>query len=550
MSTSDEVCHKLKVLLQLSVSLYTFELVLCLYKLGQHQLSESDEKLLLPLRPPKYSSYDMNRRCLPGTRVQLIRDVMQWSLSTDRDAGRLFCLHGVAGCGKSSVAASVASELEHENVSSYSFFCKRDDPERRDPVRILHAIAYYLAKAVEPYSTALLRELRKDSTILDKPLQNQFNSLLVERIKELPSSASLGLVVFVIDALDECEESDVISTFLMELVGLAPWVKFIVTSRPLPGLHEKLESAGRLTTSCDLFTISAEDDILLYTKEQFKCDRRLAVLREDIDSNDIEKLAQKALGLFIWISVVCSYIGRLKLGKLAEFRRILNSKGASDPEKRLDELYLQVLRRAAGSDGTSINKYGVRIIVGLVNVTSRNRALPAGALLAFRPDGLGSQAEWMDLLRDLGSVLTTDPQTGTIRVSHESFLDFLGDESRAQEFWTEPNQLERIVAERCMQIMLSELKFNICGVQASEVPKDLKVDKHIPRELQYSSLYWLDHLSKCAPTCTTEERIQHLLRSIFCQAKALYWLEALSLLSELKAACGILQKFGDMLKVC
>ena len=504
------------------------------------------------LDPPENSWYDESRCCLTGTREDVIKRILDWSTS-ESDSSRLYWLYGVAGCGKSSVATSVAQELQRQKVLSFSFFCTRDGPERRRAVRIIRSLAYYLAKAIEPFRKILLRILGKDSSVLGWPTRNQIKALLVDPLEEISGSTSPEMIVIVLDALDECDENEIVSESLVKITELAPWIRLIVTSRPLQGIRESLESSGALMTAHDLFSTSAEEDILVYTKHRFEVDRNLATLRSVVTSEEIKELSRKASGLFIWIAVVCSFISQRKFGRPKLFRDILRSANMSDSEKQLDELYMQVLKDASGSDQIAANTDDVRLILGLIYVTSKNRPLPIEVLYAFRPnDYSGLQSEWEEMMRDFGSVLITDNRTRAIRVCHESFLDFLGDRSRSERFWASPKELEAMMTETCLRIMLSGLKFNICKMETSHLPngsQDLRINEQIPGELQYSCLFWLEHLSRCMTGLASLDPFRETLRKLLCRETSLYWLEVLSLLSELREAVIILQSFTDMLQV-
>src|ERR1700677_937559 len=106
-----------------------------------------------------------------------------------------------------------------------------------------------------------------------------------------------------------------------------------------------------------------------------------------------------------------------------------------------------------------------------------------------------------------------------------------------------------IMAQRCFSIMKADLKFNICGLQSShqrndEIP-DLK--QHIPEELQYSAVYWLDHLSRSGGP-RNDGKVGVAYEFLY-HTRLFYWLEVLSVVSEINAAVQILQKLVVMSKV-
>ncbi|EJD02307.1 WD40 repeat-like protein [Fomitiporia mediterranea MF3/22] len=515
-----------------------------------HQLSEADENSLRQLRPPRNSSFDPDRCCLEDTRTEQLLIIDEWIRSEDPN-DQLYWIYGVAGCGKTSVAASVASTLDSWRFLSCSFFCSRDVPERRDPARVVHALVYFLARVSSPFKTSLLRLLNDDSDFLEKPLQAQINALLSHSFAEPSHWANCRSVVIVFDALDECEDSGRAALFLARVIERVPPLKVIVTSRPLPEIQERwdiLEQTGKLT-SCDLFEVNAHNDIVLFTREEFRTNSKLP---RDFTEDQMEALARKASGHFIWITTVLKHVSNQLRKKREVLDRILVSTSDKKFEGKLDALYRQVLDDASEKSDDRVET--IRLLIGLVFVTSRNRPLPAEALHTF----VYSEFELDELtetLQELGSVVTVEPQTGAIRVCHPSFLDFVGSRERAGCYWMESSVLDMTMAEGCLNIMASGLKFDICKLESSHVPNcevhDLaeRIYKTIPCELQYSCLYWLNHLSRCRADEKDEISIKQKFRDVFCQAKALYWLEALSLMSGLKAAASSLRDLPRLVKL-
>ena len=484
-----------------------------------------------------------------------MQDLEEWTKSTDHSS-RIFWLYGVAGCGKSAIATSLASTLDSQKALSGSYFCKRDIPERRNAIRLIRSLAYYLGRAVEGLGASILKAMKEDPVLLDKPLFSQFKGLLSDRIVEIAPSAPKGPVIFILDALDECNDNNYVASLLLQLAALAPWLRLVVTSRPFQEIEDELEPNRELTNPLDLFSLNADDDIRVYIRKQLAPKGLLATLRNHIRDEQIEILVRKASGLFIWITTVCSYVGLRRFGKLGILRQILESETAPDSEQQLDILYLQVLESVAAVGGIEANKDAVRLLVSLVYATSKNRTLPSNALHAFIPDALGVLLEELEvLLLDLGSVLTADVRTKAIRACHPSFLDFLGNPQRSKDFWTEPTKLDTLMTEKCFSIMTAGFRFNICDLEDAYLPNSEvegfkeRVDRRIAKELQYSCLYWVNHLSGCKVEYSSGNSIWRMPHDLLCEVSVMYWIEILSLLSELSEAGGILRKLMDLLKV-
>ncbi|EJD02341.1 WD40 repeat-like protein [Fomitiporia mediterranea MF3/22] len=526
------------------------------------QLSAEEKKALRRLRPPEKSSFDVKRCCLRGTRVDVLRRIDGWTCSTD-GYEQLYWIHGVAGCGKSAVAASIASELDSRKVLSGSFFCSRDIPERRSSTRVVHALVYFLARAIPPFKDHLLRLLKDDPDFMEKPISTQARALLSYSYVGASDCTQSEPIIVVIDALDECGENEDAASFIVGIIKLVPSLKIIVTSRPLPQIQDKLKQNERLVT-CNLFEVDAFEDILRFTHKEFRCNKGLP---RDFSEDQIEALARKASGHFIWITTVLKHVSSQLRKKREVLRGILASTPDGESEEKIDALYRQVLDDVSGrpdnvskkSHDISKNKKSddrlntIRLLIGLVFVTSRNKPLPAEALHALVPSEFELE-ELTGCLQKLGSVITAETRTGAIRACHPSFLDFVGSQERAADYWMESSVLDMKLAEGSLDIMASGLEFNICHLETSHLLNgevgDLadRIRGYISYELQYSCLYWLDHLSRSGVDGAREMTIKQKLREVFCQTKSLYWLEVLSLMSELKTATSCLRNFPRLVK--
>jgi hypothetical protein len=111
----------------------------------------------------------------------------------------------------------------------------------------------------------------------------------------------------VIDALDECDDPQSVSSYLAEIVGLAPWLKVIVTSRPMEDVEANLGRTGYMKHR-DLFTVDASEDILKFTQSRFAPGGPLHQLQSQVTEKEIQALAKKSHRLFIWIKTVLSYL--------------------------------------------------------------------------------------------------------------------------------------------------------------------------------------------------------------------------------------------------
>lgn len=66
-----------------------------------------------------------NTECLSGTRVELLREVEDWTKSPDGKC--IFWLNGMAGTGKSTIFQTIAGHLKQQYLLGASFFFKRGE---------------------------------------------------------------------------------------------------------------------------------------------------------------------------------------------------------------------------------------------------------------------------------------------------------------------------------------------------------------------------------------------------------------------------------------
>jgi hypothetical protein len=518
----------------------------------ERQRLADERRMLDRIKPPAGSFFDpgSKKRCMEDTRANLMDTLVSFAVSEDTSK-RLFLLSGIAGCGKTSVATSVANLLYQRDCLLGSFFFQIDNEKMRIPAYLLHTVAYSLALRNESYKKAIMEVLNNDEIIVENQgLSIQFNELLRKPLNRMPSTSishTLSHRAIVIDALDECDDPQSVSSYLAEIVGLAPWLKVIITSRPLEDVEANLGGKGYMTHR-DLFAVDASDDILKFTQSRFDPGGPLHQLQSRVTVKDIQALAERSHRLFIWIQTVLSYLDTFPFttSKLEEIKSILSSTTAASPEKGLDQLYLRVLRTVAKA--SPHYEDAVKNLVGLIYATSRNRPLPCTGLHAFiptpSPNASATPEDVRHLRSKLAAVITIDPKTEALQVCHPSFLDFVASETRSQEFWTKPEVLDAIIAEKCLSVLKAGQTSNV-GRRVSNC--DEVVKQQIPQELAYSAVYWLDHLSRSQASESSDEKLMHTFKGAckFLYHGGLPYL--LDLASDFNTAMQVLMKFSDVI---
>ena len=548
--------------------------------MGGDNDEERNKALLDKLLPPVNSRWHGRTYCCDGTRRGILDKINSWvgaghiqecagNPGAQSASSRVFWLYGVAGCGKSTIAASVCEELESGRNLAGSFFCKRDEKERGDGVRLVWAIAYYLARSNGAYREHLLTILRDADALLDRNLETQANRILVKPLSELSHKESRHSAYIVVDALDECNDNGAVMRCLASVLVAARWLCLFVTSRDLPEIRKALTVLGEVKDKHDLFAIKAHEDIGVYLRSQLSRGARLADLRSDDDEKTVALLVDKAEGLFIWIHTAVEYIASRR-DKQRALRIILDLKNSQGTQSALDKIYRRVLEDAAGSDNAD-DVILIRYTIGIILTTSANSTLTAHALYAFLPPDVSANLKtFEDILKWLSPVLVICDSG--VRVYHTSFIDFLSQKSRCGDsFYMGQSELNTIMAAGCLEIMelgarrhqhpptktdkgeMSGLRFNICKLESSFLANSDVADleerkcKYISTELLYSSTFWFGHLLKSGifhSESRERENVTSMVEDLLCNARALFWLEIMSLSSNLSVARSALIEIG------
>ncbi|KAG8776039.1 hypothetical protein FRC12_001125 [Ceratobasidium sp. 428] len=494
------------------------------------------------LKPADLASYDPNRKCLAGTRANIIDELTDWVQQPDT-APRLAWVHGLAGLGKSSIATSVCLQLDNQHTLASSFFCRRDSPELRDPRRVLTTIVYGLALRWEAYRDVVVGVIGEDPELHSKHIQPLYDSLVGKPLQNLVGAKRpAGILVVVVDALDECGDIMARRQLLACLRGmlqLGPWLRIIVTSRPD---HDIREFFGYVGADWHM-----EYNVLHYdalADVRILIDDRLGELTQadDWPEDATDKLLLRSNGLFIWAQTACQFI-LSGFDRNKRLNQVLAGTHISNSSADLDILYTTAVSTSA-LDGADDNLEYTMKCLGVVVVTATRTPLAIPSLAQLLRGHIPRDI-LNRVLRSLSSVLYVDQkQDGAVRISHPSFMDYIIDPLRSKKLCVNLEQQNTILAECCLRMMNEGLRFNICGLETShvlnsQVPNlDGRVRDAIHPHMSYSCLYWSSHVADAQI-----DALNDCLRPFLFQTPLMYWIEALSLLRKLNTALSSLLQF-------
>lgn len=539
--------------------------------------TSNEEQLLLSLPFAGNAVFDSaaivasETPCLNGTQCRILNRIQDWA--EDPKGEVVFWLYGMAGTGKTSVALTVANALNgrqpfadegHPPDNAFfgaSFFFKQGDTTRNSTNLLFPTIARCLAEAFPDFKSSIVSSIKENLAIGTKAPQQQLDHLIIKPLSILDEQTFVPIrLVVIIDALDECMEPKQAEELLDMLADLKylhqVQLRVLITSRHDDHIvrgFQKMPDGLHYPSALEKIELSLArggevDDITFYlTHTLHNIAQKYKVPNHSID---IERLSEKANGLFIYAATACRFLDA------DDFRDDESRHGCLDiifddewesydegeskaPQQKVDEIYLKVL------SVPGISKRPKRVRDKFYTHTERVLGfiavlfvpVPVWALTEL----LGFQkGEVDDVLSRLHSVVyVPQDENASLGFVHLSFRDFLLSEERSRKlpFRVKELSMHQEVFESCLGLMSRDLRQDMCklllpGSLASEVsPRHL--EENVPHYLRYACRYWIHHLAKLDESqreevgLKDEGDIHTFLRKSF-----LYWLETMSLIRE------------------
>ncbi|KAG8914458.1 hypothetical protein FRC00_013490 [Tulasnella sp. 408] len=278
--------------------------------------------------------------CLQGTRVEILARINDWVKGNNSE--RVFWLRGMAGRGKSAIASTVAYDWRDQNTSCALFHFRRGQPGLF--TQLVCALARQLiCEGTTEVKEAVLQAVRDNRDVAKMRMDDQFRILLVDSLRKLGDNCPT--VLLVIDALDECEDSEYTVAFIDAIgrysLSFGPQVKILITSRPENSLVRALGWRDWQEYDLDDAPGTTEDIAKFLQNGLSRIGREQSFRDEWPSEESVNGLANLSQGLFQWAHTALKYIGE-KMPK----RRLRLLADAATGWTGLDDLYHQILSGA------------------------------------------------------------------------------------------------------------------------------------------------------------------------------------------------------------
>ena len=509
---------------------------------GQHAVQQIHEDLSLDsLVYAGGVGLIKGKKCLDGTRTDILNEVVDWINNTDPAAPRIFWLHGQAGKGKSAIAHTIALQAQNLGVLGSCFCFTRVRQHEGLHRKLFPTIARDLADRDLRLRPLLAEVITHNRSLRDTPdVVQQWEKFIVGPLSRLECS-SIGNVVVVIDALDESGVEAMRGPLLEALTatdGTFPGnLRILLTSRPLADIAEALNGTFHVHVRSldDIETESAVGDICRYISF------RLTRLSDTFSDENLQQLAEKSGGVFEWARLACDFISqRVRAVAKKRLTEIL-SHAPGDGRTLLDEMYSTFLKELA--EGTPDFLPTFRSVMRQILWLKEPLSISA---LDFIRDKFPHEEDRYpvgDILTLMASLLSGTHESSTpVRPLHASFYDFLLDEKRSRRFFIQQANVHCDLTIALLSVMQTGLHFNICGLETSYVLNsevadlDKRVKENIPPHLLYACLFWAIHLQGVG----FDKGLAESVRKLVTGEQVLFWLEILGVSKLIWEACVVL----------
>ncbi|KAG1856206.1 hypothetical protein C8R48DRAFT_718727 [Suillus tomentosus] len=421
-------------------------------------------------------------------------------------------LNGQAGHGKTILTSAVVDEIQGSNQAEPQtlafFYCNFRDDRTTNAAAVLRSLVVQLLQQSKDDWIAKIGEQQESNTERDL---DSLRKLWKQQRDGKPHPTDLGFLVkllveastlvrrpvLVIDALDECRDYPELVGHLVNLAEDAR-LRLFVTSRSEPDIQDTFYGLPTM-----LLKDSAEQmkaDICAHITEQLNTQKKLSRLPHELKKTILEKLLEKAEGMFRWV--------QCQLDEIVACKRRIDIEAALDNlPAGLYETYdriIQAIKRRGRSD-YQIARSCLLWLAGTFTPLTLDQLNEAMMIKVgqsnLNPD-LGVM-DPMDIVAACGSLVTYNEQTQVVTLSHYSVKEYLI--SRPNNIFKSISDMHARICELLITYVLCDFVDEICakrehpairpyfsrhGADVADVSKDHPL-------LSYAILGWkhLGHVS-------------------------------------------------------
>lgn len=304
------------------------------------QSSSRQKEIIAWLAPTSYG-VDYYMEDFANAKAARHTNTCQWLLARDSfvrfsqtipQDDTFLWIHAQPGAGKRVLAAFLVDHFVSRQQSGcvLFFFCKDTDDDKRTPTAVARSLLYQLFRALRErlMASALIQEL--SDAMAESGHRTALNFPAIWRIFS-NSISDLTPAMIIVDALDECRDSEILIQNLRFLASSCD-VAVILTSRKEEHLYRLLHQSPSLEVSPD----DIDADIKAFVEAKVAASPRLS--QPSVKSLIVKRLCESHEGMFLWVQYIVKELKScVSLEQVQEELREL--------PKGLDAMYQRILQR-------------------------------------------------------------------------------------------------------------------------------------------------------------------------------------------------------------
>ena len=397
-----------------------------------------------------------------GTREWVFQQVLNW-FNDVTSKNRVFVITGLAGMGKSLIAAAICKRFA-EHVGASHFFQYNND-QYNNPKFFLQSLAWHLCKALPTYNKALVEKLsgKQGKSLNDKNIQGLFSTLFKEPLCDTEDPGKHIMVV--LDAVDESEyngRQDFANLIAHHLHKLPSYIRFVITTRPVQNLLNTFVKLNPLYITPDDERNLSDLKLVLSKK-----------IQSPVSLDFIDTLATKSQGLMLY----AFFLTEIHQGDYSMFEIDSLPKG-------IEDYYENYFQRLECEFKTSLQISDDAFLSILSALAIAKESLPeafAAAVFGFQ-HGVEAKRKTTTAINALSSLLVIH-KDNSLSFIHKSVKDWLVDHPR-HNFTVDVPYGHKILFELCVK-KLNDLKENGVSKESLAIP-----------DVKYALKYCIPHMLK------------------------------------------------------
>ncbi|KAF9564060.1 hypothetical protein CPC08DRAFT_816220 [Agrocybe pediades] len=468
----------------------------------------------------KSVGWDSGRTCLRGTRQKLIDEIVQWVSSSgsvdQKSVKHIYVLAGPPGCGKSTVAHTIAEAFHEQKRLAASLFLQgHSGPINSQTVS--SSIIYQLAGYNPVIKARIAEALKSDPSLTTADIGQQFRHLLVSVInsggtKDEAALAMIGPTLIILDGLHDIperrEQDRILTAIANSSLQLPPNFRLLLISQ----IGDRvMDVVGRVSHHCHIrhitFDILGGEPIEEFMSTSLeRLDSQIPELGEKHSLEELQQsLMERSMGVPTWIDTLFRFLffcvnhKESCPGPCDTLQQILSTSLPLSKEDAMDNLYPVIC---------SSLPYPTHLIKDfLFTFTYSRKALSlrgthkfiSWACRVHNIDAAGqSNCPILHAFQELGLVIekgSTHNRKSRFVLS-PVFADFLTNKKRCHgtALFVDPKEVHRIAVTR-IKTMNDELAPYLR--KASDYESLSSSGHHPPENLQHASLTWAFFLELC-----------------------------------------------------